>query len=196
MRFDYKNPHVRIYFETKDDSGTVTRTPSQAGYVYGSSVQLSATPRPNYHFVNWTGDTTATANPLSLIVTRNRTLQGNFALNTYPITVNGAVKVVNDPGLAPALFISTAPPLNLDPLLAQLFKSLECAVYASGTCVLTWSALERFGTRARSDRISKVQCAGWRRLERFRFPGSPTISTPPASSAMPCARMLRKENAW
>jgi hypothetical protein len=25
VRFDYKNPHVRIYFETKDEAGAVTR---------------------------------------------------------------------------------------------------------------------------------------------------------------------------
>ena len=25
IRFDYKNPHVRIYFETRDDDGSVTR---------------------------------------------------------------------------------------------------------------------------------------------------------------------------
>ena len=25
IRFDYKNPHVRIYFETRDASGTITR---------------------------------------------------------------------------------------------------------------------------------------------------------------------------
>ena len=25
IRFDYKNPHVRIYFETRDDNGDVTR---------------------------------------------------------------------------------------------------------------------------------------------------------------------------
>jgi len=62
--------------------------------------------------------------------------------NAYPIEVSGTVRVINDASLAPALFISTAPPLNLDPLLAQMFKSLECAVFASGTCVLTWAGVQ------------------------------------------------------
>ncbi len=85
------------------DSGTVTRTPSQALYDYGTAVQLAATARPHYHFVNWTGDTTATANPLDLVITRNRSLNGNFAIDTYALDVTvpgGHGTVAKSPDLA------------------------------------------------------------------------------------------------
>ena len=37
--------------------------------------------------MSWSGDTTTTANPLSLVMTRNRTLTANFAINTYSVNL-------------------------------------------------------------------------------------------------------------
>ena len=63
--------------------GTVTRAPDQPNYAAGTAVTLTATPDVGWHFTGWTGDTTAAANPLGLVITRNRSLTANFALNTY-----------------------------------------------------------------------------------------------------------------
>jgi uncharacterized repeat protein (TIGR02543 family) len=76
-------------------NGTAAKSPNQPLYQYGTAVSLSATPSVNYHFDNWTGDTVAVGNPLNLIVTRDRNLVANFAINTFPVTVtagaNGSI---------------------------------------------------------------------------------------------------------
>ncbi len=72
---------------TASGNGTVNKTPNAATYDYGSQVQISATPAVGWHFVSWTGDTTSSANPLMLNIDRNRAITGNFAINTYALTV-------------------------------------------------------------------------------------------------------------
>src|SRR5262249_36204538 len=74
---------------TTSAGGTASRNPSLPLYSRGSTVVLTATPNTNYHFVTWSGDTTATTNPLSLVVTRNRALEADFALNQFTVTATG-----------------------------------------------------------------------------------------------------------
>ncbi len=69
-------------------SGAVAKAPNQATYDHGTGVTLTATPITGWHFVGWTGDTTAAANPLSLTMTANRMLTATFAINSYSLTVN------------------------------------------------------------------------------------------------------------
>ena len=59
-------------------AGTVTKDPDQASYPYGTGVQLTAAPESGWAFGDWSGDTTASANPLELVVTRERTLTATF----------------------------------------------------------------------------------------------------------------------
>ena len=54
----------------------------------------------------------------------------------YPITVTGSVTVVPNPLLGAALFISEAPPLSLDTLLAAFIKSVDCVSFSGGSCTL------------------------------------------------------------
>src|SRR5205814_6819782 len=83
-------------------SGTVAKAPDQPTYDHGTPVQVTATPGAGYHFVGWSGDTTATTNPLALIMTRNRTLTATFAINAYTLTVTtvGSGAVTKSPNLA------------------------------------------------------------------------------------------------
>ena len=69
-------------------NGTVANSPDQPSYLHNSSVSLTASPSAGYHFVNWTGDTAATANPLPVLMIRNKSVTANFALNTYTLTYN------------------------------------------------------------------------------------------------------------
>jgi uncharacterized repeat protein (TIGR02543 family) len=69
-------------------TGSVVKSPDQPTYDPGTIVALTANPGTGYHFVNWTGDTTASANPLSVAMTRDRPMTANFVINTYPLTVN------------------------------------------------------------------------------------------------------------
>ena len=60
-----------------------------------------------------------------------------IAGSAYPITVTGLVTVVSNPALGAALFISEAPPLNLDSLLAAFIKTTDCVSFSGGSCTLS-----------------------------------------------------------
>src|SRR5207245_1472812 len=72
---------------TAAGSGTVTKSPDQPTYDYGTAVTLTGTPVTGWHFVGWSGDTTATTNPLPFRMTTNKSITGTFAINTYTLTV-------------------------------------------------------------------------------------------------------------
>jgi formylglycine-generating enzyme required for sulfatase activity len=69
-------------------NGTVTKSPDLAAYDFNSVVQITAIPSIWYHFVSWSGDTTDTANPLSIRMNSNKNLTANFTINTYNLTVS------------------------------------------------------------------------------------------------------------
>src|SRR5439155_206336 len=68
-------------------SGSATKSPDQATYTYGSVVTVTATPTTGWHFVGWSGDTTAATNPLTFTMIGNRSLTATFAINTYTLAV-------------------------------------------------------------------------------------------------------------
>lgn len=75
-------------------NGSVVKDPDQATYPHGSTVQLTANPAFGYHFVGWSGDTSASANPLSVLMTGNKSFTATFATNMYTLSVaatNGSV---------------------------------------------------------------------------------------------------------
>jgi uncharacterized repeat protein (TIGR02543 family) len=76
-------------------SGAVAKSPDQSSYDYGTAVTLTATPAVGWHFVGWSGDTSGSANPLTLTLTGNRSVTATFAIDTYALAVtalgNGAV---------------------------------------------------------------------------------------------------------
>jgi hypothetical protein len=69
----------------------------------GAAVELTATPKEGYRFVDWTGDVTGTGNPMIVNLDGSKTITANYALNTFTIsagagpggsiTPSGAVKV-------------------------------------------------------------------------------------------------------
>src|SRR4029077_20320746 len=67
--------------------GTVAVNPNQTACAPGSPVTLTANPSTGWHFTGWSGDTTTATNPLSLVITRNRSVTATFAINTYTITL-------------------------------------------------------------------------------------------------------------
>src|SRR5204863_385729 len=66
-------------------SGTVAKSPNQASYNYGTVVQLTATPSTGWHFVGWSGDTSGSANPLSVTMDRNKSMTATFATSSYTL---------------------------------------------------------------------------------------------------------------
>jgi uncharacterized repeat protein (TIGR02543 family) len=68
--------------------GSVAKAPSQATYVSGSSVQLTATPSSGWSFSGWSGDASGTANPVTITMNGNKAVTATFTQNTYSLTVN------------------------------------------------------------------------------------------------------------
>ena len=57
-------------------------------YYYGDVVELTANPDPNWNFYEWTGDLTGPANPTTIVMDDNKTVDANFVEETYTLTVN------------------------------------------------------------------------------------------------------------
>lgn len=84
-------------------NGAIALNPSQLTYNSGASVELTATPNAGYTFSSWTGDTTATSNPLIIGMNANKSITGNFtaippATYTLNITSNNGT-VAKNPNL-------------------------------------------------------------------------------------------------
>ena len=82
--------------------GSVTRSPDQATYDYGTVVTLTATPDAHRHFVGWGGDATGGTNPLAVTMDRVKTITATFAIDSCSLSVNvvGSGTVTKDPDLA------------------------------------------------------------------------------------------------
>ena len=59
--------------------GTVAASPRANVFATNQSVVLTATPASGQLFVNWTGDASGTANPLTLAMTQSRVVTANFS---------------------------------------------------------------------------------------------------------------------
>lgn len=88
-------------------NGSVSKTPDNARYNHGSSVQLTATPATGYVFSSWSGDASGSANPLTVTMNADKNITANFTaipVNTFTLTVtavNGSVaKNPNQPTYA------------------------------------------------------------------------------------------------
>jgi filamentous hemagglutinin family protein len=60
--------------------------------------------------------------------------------SAYPITVTGLVTIVPNPAKGAALFVSEAPPLSLDSLLAAFIRTTDCVSFNGGACTLSEAA--------------------------------------------------------
>lgn len=64
--------------------GSVTATPAQQEYEYGTEVELLAEPNnSNWEFESWDGDTTSTDNPITISVDSSITVTGKFANSLF-----------------------------------------------------------------------------------------------------------------
>ncbi|MEM2971694.1 MAG: DUF2341 domain-containing protein [Candidatus Bathyarchaeia archaeon] len=61
-----------------EDAGSVTKTPNQTTYTYGTIVQLNATSNEGYVFSHWTGDINSSLNPAYINVTGNKVVTAVF----------------------------------------------------------------------------------------------------------------------
>ena len=66
------------------------KTPDQATYHLGDTVQLGATPETGWGFTGWSGDAAGTVNPVSITITGNMTVTANYAQIEYTLTIISA----------------------------------------------------------------------------------------------------------
>jgi len=59
-------------------AGTVTKNPDQSSYSPGTSVQLTAHPGSGHGFDHWSGDATGSSNPVTITMTKDKTVVAHF----------------------------------------------------------------------------------------------------------------------
>lgn len=67
--------------------GTVS---AGGSYTADTTVVISATPDAGHDFAGWSGDAGGSANPLSVLMDRNRNVQANFVLRSFTLTTGTA----------------------------------------------------------------------------------------------------------
>lgn len=60
------------------ENGTIGLDPSGGSYVYGTEVQVTATPLKGYEFEQWSGDLTGGTNPSSIVMDSDKTVAATF----------------------------------------------------------------------------------------------------------------------
>ena len=66
-------------------SGSVTRTPDQTSYTYGTVVTLTAQPDSSSNFAGWSGDIVEAAAMTSVTVDSDKTITATFTHKVYQI---------------------------------------------------------------------------------------------------------------
>ncbi len=74
LRFDA----LRTLSANVTGNGSVSASPSQASYVDGTVVTLTATPQAGWRFLNWSGAAGGAVNPLALTINGNTSVTANF----------------------------------------------------------------------------------------------------------------------
>ncbi|MCX7973446.1 MAG: hypothetical protein N3B16_02985, partial [Candidatus Aminicenantes bacterium] len=88
-------PRFSLQIETTE-GGTTEPKPGLYYFEPMETVSILAIPAENYDFVGWTGDASGIANPLEVIMNKNKTIKANFKrVEVYPPLDFQGVKLVN-----------------------------------------------------------------------------------------------------
>jgi len=66
-------------------SGSITRNPDQATYVYGEVVTVTATPALGWAFSGWSGDLLGVTNPATVTIAGNSVVTATFVSTCVPV---------------------------------------------------------------------------------------------------------------
>ena len=63
-----------------EGNGMLNKNPDQTTYDHGTTVSVSAVPEINYEFVQWSGASTETTNPVDVVMDDNKSISASFEL--------------------------------------------------------------------------------------------------------------------
>jgi uncharacterized repeat protein (TIGR02543 family) len=81
---------------TTDGSGSVTKNPNQATYIYGQVVTVTAVPVTGWEFSSWTGDLTGNQNPTTITINGNKAVTAHF-IDSMPPQMSNIARATSDP---------------------------------------------------------------------------------------------------
>jgi uncharacterized repeat protein (TIGR02543 family) len=71
-------------------SGSVSESPNQPTYTYGTIVTLTASANAGWSFAGWSGSALGTTNPTNINMTGNETVTATFTQNVYTLALSNA----------------------------------------------------------------------------------------------------------
>ena len=107
-------------------NGSVSKSPNQANYNYGTNVILTATPNVGYTFSSWSGDASGNANPLTVAMNSDKNITANFVAippNNYTLTVTATNGTVTKNPNQPTYNSGTSVQLTATPNAGYTFSS-------------------------------------------------------------------------
>jgi hypothetical protein len=119
-------------------NGTVLKTPNQATYNSGATVQLKATPNTGFVFSSWSGDATGSINPLVVTMNSNKTIAANFklapAIGPGPIDLGGAgiFTILTKSGISTTGVTSVGGNIGVSPASATAITGFGLIMNANG----------------------------------------------------------------
>jgi hypothetical protein len=104
--------------------GSVTRSKDTAAYISGSAVTLTAVPATGYRFSGWSDDTTATANPVGIVMSKNKVITANF-IKQYSLTLtsSSSTRGAVEPSTSVAIDSGIAFTIKATPTSGYKFKT-------------------------------------------------------------------------
>ncbi len=72
--------------------GAVNKSPNQQNYLYNTTVELTAEPLYGWQFVEWSGDTTGTENPIDVTMDEDKKFTAVFEEANYTVSVDTSGK--------------------------------------------------------------------------------------------------------
>jgi len=107
------NPVVSTFVLTvvTNGNGTVTLNPAGGSYASNTVVTLTANPAADTTFAGWSGALSGVANPATLTMTGNRSVQATFTLRPQPYMFWGHKALIQFAGYSPTEVLTNFPAL-------------------------------------------------------------------------------------
>jgi len=71
-----------------EGNGSISKTPDQPSYIFGTEVELTATADPGWTFCNWSGNLTGSSNLNTIIMDNDKSVTAHFVKDRYTFSLN------------------------------------------------------------------------------------------------------------